>query len=915
MVKITRFKGITGFWKNLPLFGKFMLGFSLPALFMLYTGFTVAHEFNKLEENLKAGDQNNNKSLDYLKNMQYNLERGSQSLGFYLLSKEEIHKNNYINSIYQLNNYSRKLITDLQPEYIEKYKFNTVAEQIKKITDYKQQFLNLALSDADNYPAMFYASENVNPMMRDITQLIELMVLSEETEDAGEERKKLLASINSLRVTWHKMLGELRSYLAFRTPAAVQNIGYYREKIQTNILEITEVEDLLTLEQLDAIEQIIPLIDNYNTNVDHLIGLHSSDKWRTDAYIIRHSYGPQLTSVKELLQQHIATQTRLQKNIANDINTAFADNIKTSIIFIFATVIALVLIVWMLFRYMSKSLKNVIHVAGRIADEHFDNKFDSISKDEIGQVMSSLKRMQTGLLMSFEKLNKQSIESSRVVTALSVSSTCALITDANNNIIFANEALKDLFSNIENELAQHINNFNANKLIGENIELLLNTPYCREHPLSELKQSYSTTLHIGSQHLHIIVTPVFASNNTERTEHLGTVIEWENCTEIFNSEDELKEIVKAASEGDFEQRIIEQGKSGFYLLAAQSINKMLETTGSGIKDVVRVMRALAGGDLTQKVSADYHGILAQLKDDVNTTVERLTDVISVVHTNSDSSAKTASEVSLTATEMGNGAGQQMSSLQQITSAMEQMSANIRQSADNANATQNIAQQAANDADESGRTVLDAVKAMKDIADKILVVEEIARQTNLLALNAAIEAARAGEHGKGFAVVASEVRKLAERSQKSAAEIGQLSVTTMKVAEQASDKLKSLVPDIQKTAELVQEISVSAKEQDTGANEINQSLQQLDSVVSRSAASASELSKSASELSQHAEQQRKAMRFFTLSVATTAQQNHRAADSPVHNERRDHKSVGAVLRTDKKFSNTSNDENGDELVRY
>jgi methyl-accepting chemotaxis protein len=669
-----------------------------------------------------------------------------------------------------------------------------------------------------------------------------------------------------------------------------------------------QIEDLLTLEQLDAIEQIVPILDEYYKNIDRLIELHSSDKWRTDAYVIRQSYGPQLAAVKKLLQQHIATQSHLQENITNEINTVFAENIKSSIIIIFMSVFVLVMIVWMLFRYMSSSLTNVIHVAERIANEHFDNKFAGVSKDEIGQVMNSLKKMQTGLMNSFEKLRVQSIESSRIATALSVSSTCVMITNSDNNIIFANESLKDMFSKIEKELTEHINDFNASKLIGENIELLLNTPYCRKHPLTELKESYSTTLHIGSQHLHIVVIPVFANNNnTGQAQHLGTVVEWKNCTEIFNSEDELQTIVKTAAEGDFEQRIIEQGKTGFYLLAAQSINKMLETTGSSINDVVRVMRALASGDLTQKVNADYQGVLAQLKDDVNTTVERLTDVISVVHINSNSSAKTASEVSGTATEMGDGAGQQMSSLQQITSAMEQMSANIRQSADNANTTQHIAQQAANDADESGRTVLDAVKAMKDIADKILIVEEIARQTNLLALNAAIEAARAGEHGKGFAVVASEVRKLAERSQKSAAEIGQLSVKTMKVAEQASEKLTKLVPDIQKTAELVQEISVSAKEQDTGADEINCSLQQLDTVVSRSATSATALSNSANELSEHAEQQRQAMSFFTLSETEPGRQNRRASDlliqSKQQNERRDHESTGARLRADKDFQNT------------
>jgi methyl-accepting chemotaxis protein len=199
------FSGITGLWKNLPLFGKFMLGFTLPAVFMLYTGFAIIDDFNQLDENLKTGDQDNNRAIDYLEKMDRHLENSSQSLGFYLLSKEESHKNNYIESIRKLNDYSSKLITDLQPDYLEKFKINTIAEDIKKITDFKEQFLNLAVSNVDNYPAMLFATKNVNPMMRNLTQLIELMVLAEETEEVGEERKQLLKTINSLRITWNKV--------------------------------------------------------------------------------------------------------------------------------------------------------------------------------------------------------------------------------------------------------------------------------------------------------------------------------------------------------------------------------------------------------------------------------------------------------------------------------------------------------------------------------------------------------------------------------------------------------------------------------------------------------------------------------------------------------------------------------------
>jgi methyl-accepting chemotaxis protein len=195
--------------------------------------------------------------------------------------------------------------------------------------------------------------------------------------------------------------------------------------------------------------------------------------------------------------------------------------------------------------------------------------------------------------------------------------------------------------------------------------------------------------------------------------------------------------------------------------------------------------------------------------------------------------------------------------------VEEMNATIRQNADNSLQTEKIAQKSANDALESGKAVSDAVIAMKQIAEKISIVGEIARQTNLLALNAAIEAARAGEHGRGFAVVASEVRKLAERSQVAAAEIGRLSGTSVEVAERAGGMLAKLVPDIQKTSELVQEISAASKEQAGGADQINSAIQQLNQVVQQNAGAAEEMSSTAEELSAQASQLMEVMGFFKV----------------------------------------------------
>ena len=296
-------------------------------------------------------------------------------------------------------------------------------------------------------------------------------------------------------------------------------------------------------------------------------------------------------------------------------------------------------------------------------------------------------------------------------------------------------------------------------------------------------------------------------------------------------------------------------------------------TGPVVKGV-EFAKAMADGDFTRLLDIDQKDEIGILAASLNEMVGKLREVVAEVQSASENVASGSEELSASAQSMSQGATEQAASVEEISSSMEEMSSNIKQNAENAQQTQSIAVKAAQDAREGGEAVVSAVVAMKNIAEKISIIEEIARQTNLLALNAAIEAARAGEHGKGFAVVAAEVRKLAERSGSAAAEISELSSSSVQVAERAGSMLTKMVPDIQRTADLVQEIAAASQEQNSGADQINRAIQQLDQVVQQNASASEEMASTSEELSSQAEQLQSTMAFFRVDGATSRRTAYR-----------------------------------------
>ena len=867
----TYFKNMTLKTKLLTVFGFVLAVLCAQGAHFLGNLSSVNEEMNKVVHKIQP-------ALLASKTLSEETNQASSSLGFYLLSKEESHHIAYMKSIKHLN----QLLVDLSSSVIMKdlksgeENIKKLSEQIHVFSSYSDKLNTLATNEGENIIATKYATDNVNPTVIEISQLLSQAIIAEEDEDVSSMRKKILADLNELRYTWSTLINEMRLFLAFRTPAAKENMETYLDKFSSTIKTVAEHGDDLAFEQANAIEQIENKFSVYKNNLKTMVTMHESKKWRTDSWLIREEIQPLLNIIHTEITE-LTVQLEEKSEIATvSVNATYEEErnlilIGTAIMFLIISALC-----WVLIRNIINPITTAVKVANTISSGDLSSKIESDATDETGQLLNALQSMQANLKERIEAEQSVAVRSQRLKQALNSVDVNVMNIDMDNTITFVNTSLSQLFHDKQTSFQTHLSSFDADNLVDTNLDTLIKDSDLLSK-IDNLKSAYSKDCVVGDLMLRLVINPIF----DEDDKRVGTVIEWDDRTQEIAIEEEIQEIVEASLSGDLSQRIELSDKSGFFEKLSRGVNEMVDVSERIINDTVKVLGAMSHGDLTKTITANYHGSFGQLKNDANSTIAKLTEVMGDINENANSVLNGAQEIAQGNANLSQRTEEQASSLEETASSMEEMTSTVRMNADNAKQADQLSSSARELAEKGGEVVSNAVDAMseitassKKIADIIGVIDEIAFQTNLLALNAAVEAARAGEQGRGFAVVASEVRNLAGRSATAAKEIKGLigdSVTKVeegsKLVDESGKTLEGIMISVKKVSDIIAEIAAAGEEQSDGIEQVNKAINQMDEMTQQNATLVEQAAAASEAMGEQARNLNELVGFFTTDGAS------------------------------------------------
>jgi methyl-accepting chemotaxis protein len=538
--------------------------------------------------------------------------------------------------------------------------------------------------------------------------------------------------------------------------------------------------------------------------------------------------------------------------------------ISLIIIFLFSIGISVFLTFFMSRRIINElgaEPFSLIALAKNIAAGNLDNAIDIKNKNR-DSIMFNMKIMQDQILERRLNAIRLHDEISRIKSALDNVSTGVMIADNDLNIVYVNKSAIKVLNEDEIAIHKQLPNFDSNRLIGANIDSFHKNPAHQRKLLKELAEKYKATMMLGSREMVVFANPVIDENGVR----LGTVAEWYDRTAEAKTEREVSEIVTAAGNGNFTQRLNIEGKEGVLRDLGIGINQLMQTNEISLAEIAHVLQALAKGDLTQVISNQYAGTFGQLKDDANATVEKLKSIVYQIQSASNSINSGAQEIAAGNNDLSRRTEEQANSLEKTAASITQLTSTVQNNAENAKYANQLADAATTIAKKGSDVVGQVVDTMNSINESsrkvveiISVIDNIAFQTNILALNAAVEAARAGEQGRGFAVVATEVRNLAQRAASAAGEIKSLIGDSVDKVEggsllvaQAGLTMNEIVQSIQGVTTVMTEISAASIEQSSGIEQVNQAISQIDEVTQQNAALVEEAAASAESLEDQAQ---------------------------------------------------------------
>jgi methyl-accepting chemotaxis protein len=570
----------------------------------------------------------------------------------------------------------------------------------------------------------------------------------------------------------------------------------------------------------------------------------------------------------------------------NKAHAEFIITLSIILVIIFLTL----LLVYRILIGITTHLSQAVNVASAISAGHLDTIVKVTTQDETGQLLQAFANMQTQLRHRIEadkqfanQLRQQMEENKRIATealrinkALDSVTTHVFIADNDCNIIYLNKAAHQL---LKQEGLPVVTNFSELDLE----EWVDNKDGTNQHfswqcqSLSQLTNSYCSRFKMRNLIIDSTVTPVI----NEQGKRLGIVAEFRDITVQTGLEQEINSVVQAVSQGDFQQRINLDNKTGFFQTFSDGINKIIDLNQVVVKDTMNMFSALAKGQLTQTIASNYAGVFEQLKNDANTTVQKLLDIIRIIKQAADAVNAGSDMISQSNFDLNQRTEQQAAALEETAASMEQLTSTVQQNADNAKQAKQLAIDARKQATQGGEIVNSTITAMsainhssQKVANIIGVIDEIAFQTNLLALNAAVEAARAGDKGRGFAVVATEVRNLAQRSATAAKEIKELIRDSVRKVEQGTQlvtqsgqTLEELVAVVKNVSDHIAEIAAASQEQSAGINQINKAITQMDEMTQQNATLVNKIAATSQSLATQAQHLIQQVAFFKLSTAT------------------------------------------------